>query len=66
MQNEATVIVKSMTRKELAAAYGWSTKTLRGKMELNGLDFGSVRIFTPKQVAQLYEAFGPPAMKVLA
>lgn len=55
-----------MTRKEIAAAYGVSTKSIKRWMDEADLEFGSARTLTPKQVDKVYEAFGPPPIKVAA
>lgn len=60
MHNDVKFPIKAMTRKEVAAAYKVSTKSLKRWMDENGIEFSSARTLTPKQVSKLFDTFGPP------
>jgi hypothetical protein len=55
-----------MSRKELAEMYGMSRKQLSRKLIFYFPEekFSNVRLFLPKQVAQIMEVFGPAEIKV--
>lgn len=53
--------IKSYTRQELIAMYNIKTyKTFTAWLLRGGLVFKYIQIFTPKQVAEIFEALGEP------
>lgn len=51
---------KPQTRKELAAAYNVSLRTLARWFIRAGLVFDKTRVFTPKQIQLIFEKLGTP------
>lgn len=49
----------SMSRKQLAIAYGISDKTFRRRLIEHNISFGSARVLLPDQVRQIIDALGP-------
>ncbi len=62
MLDELQPKARAMSRKQLAEAYGITTKTLRGWLAPFALDLGVLRkrILTPNQVKAIFEKIGAP------
>ena len=54
--------IKAKTRKELAAEYGISVKTLNKRIKEAGLEIPSYRLLFPEMLKQVYSALGIPSV----
>ena len=53
-------IARVLSKKELAALYGYGKDTFRRRLQQAGLCFGCIRLLTAAQVEAVVRALGPP------
>ncbi len=54
------LVVRTMSKSQLAALFGFTSVQLRRELKVAGLDFGRRKLLRPIEVRQVFDHLGPP------